>query len=466
MSEIKSSNVSWNNIKVNQFTNIQTGYTYITLPSNGDKLAESSGASWKIIDINTLTRMYNSANLTALTTDEVEALFFRQARLVYNNVRSDVINDQSNYPNTETFQLWMGGMFDNRIPGATQPKDGRTVDDNGRATDFNITNTQVPRISTFQTRTSGTPSVPSLYQGPNLLQLASTGNENTYKKSGGFSSLRYPIGKLSGTDYISFSAYQYKARQQSLTGSSGLLGGGANRRLSGSSLGSVQLPIQPNIADNNGVQWGKDSLNFLQAAGAQISGGLIDNLSDANVGGAFENAINQLKQTGSSLLKDPATEEYLKAYFAGKAVGANVLTRATGQIVNPNLELLFSGPSLRSFNFNFELTPREKEEAQVIKRIIRFFKKNMAVQKSSSDAFLFTPNIFKLQYIYKGGGQHPYLNLFKPCALTTFSVQYTPAGTYNTYTDGSMTQYKFAMTFSEIEPIYADDQQNSGGTGY
>ena len=138
MSEIKSSNVSWNNIKVNQFTNIQTGYTYITLPSNGDKLAESSGASWKIVDINTLTRMYNSANLTALTTDEVEALFFRQARLVYNNVRSDVINDQSNYPNTETFQLWMGGMFDNRIPGATQPKDGRTVDDNGRATDFNF----------------------------------------------------------------------------------------------------------------------------------------------------------------------------------------------------------------------------------------------------------------------------------------------------------------------------------------
>lgn len=466
MSVIKTSNVSWNNIKVDQYTNIQTGYTHITLPGQTGKLAESSSASWTILDINTLTRIYNAANLSALTTEEVETLFFRSARLVYNQVRDDVINDSSNYPSTTSFELWMAGMFDNRIPGATNPVDGRTVNNTGGTTRTNVFNTSVPRVSTFQTRTSGTP-VTGNFQSSNFLQLASTGNENTYKKSGGFASLRYPSGKLSGTDYIQFSAFEYKARQTQLTSSSGLFGGDINRRLSGSPLGGVQLPIQPNIEDNNGVQWGRDSINFLQAAAAQVGGGLINDLSSGEgIQKTIDNALKNITGPAKSLFKDAATEEFLKAYFTGKAVGANVLTRATGQIVNPNLELLFTGPSLRSFNFNFVLTPRDEGEANSIKQIIRFFKKNMAVRKSDSAAFLFTPNVFKLQYIYNGGGQHPYLNLFKPCALTTFKVQYTPEGTYNTYDDGSMTQYRFAMGFNELEPIYADDQEQSGGTGY
>ena len=37
----------------------------------------------------------------------------------------------------------------------------------------------------------------------------------------------------------------------------------------------------------------------------------------------------------------------------------------TGQVINPNLELLFSGPNLRSFTFNFTLTPRDAEEARI-----------------------------------------------------------------------------------------------------
>jgi hypothetical protein len=35
-----------------------------------------------------------------------------------------------------------------------------------------------------------------------------------------------------------------------------------------------------------------------------------------------------------------------------------------------------------------------------------------------------------------------------------------------TYKDGSMTQYQVAMTFSELEPIYQNDHDGVGGTGY
>ena len=34
-----------------------------------------------------------------------------------------------------------------------------------------------------------------------------------------------------------------------------------------------------------------------------------------------------------------------------------ILARQSGQIFNPNLELLFDAPTLRSFTFSFKMTP-------------------------------------------------------------------------------------------------------------
>ena len=94
-------------------------------------------------------------------------------------------------------------------------------------------------------------------------------------------------------------------------------------------------------------------------------------------------------------------------------------------------------------------------------KIIRAFKRNSAVQTATSAFFLKSPRIFKLEYIYKGGkdgGQHPYLNKFKPCALTNFAVNYTPDGSYMVFNDtGSLTAYDIQLSFTEIIPVYADD---------
>ena len=47
------------------------------------------------------------------------------------------------------------------------------------------------------------------------------------------------------------------------------------------------------------------------------------------------------------------------AAIAGEAVGVQgLLSRATGTVLNPNLELLFQGPQLRPFTFQFRLSPR------------------------------------------------------------------------------------------------------------
>jgi hypothetical protein len=159
-------------------------------------------------------------------------------------------------------------------------------------------------------------------------------------------------------------------------------------------------------------------------------------------------------EAAKDLLKTPGLGAYITAYFAGQAVGANIVGRSTGQVLNRNLELLFKGPKLRQFSFNFTFTPRTDTEAATVKEIIRFFKRSMAPQIAPQRLFLYTPDIFQLKYIHNNGEDHPFMNRFKPCALTNFSANYTPGNSYMTYKDGSMTQYQIAMTFSELEPIY------------
>ena len=222
--------------------------------------------------------------------------------------------------------------------------------------------------------------------------------------------------------------------------------------------------MQPQLSESTAVSWGGDSLNAIQAEGAQMATNAINDLGEGNIGEALSGMVNDATGAVNRLLADGGSKAALTAYFAGQAVGANVLGRSTGQVINPNLELLFTGPNLRSFSFNFTLTPRDPEEAGIVRRMIRAMKRNMTPQRSSEALFLKSPRIFELEYIFGDNNQeHPFMNKFKPCACTSFTVNYTPDGSYMTYRDEpSMTSYQISMSFGEIEPIYADEY---GGRG-
>ena len=272
--------------------------------------------------------------------------------------------------------------------------------------------------------------------------------------------LRYPRQSLEayGYDYIEITAYDYvpsgldvgKKLKQGFKGS--------NRRFT-RRYETIQLPMQPQLSESTAVSWGGDSLNAVQAAGARTAQNAIENFAGE---GGFRGAMDALGSglgDLANLAMDDGTKSQVAAYFAGQAVGANVLGRSTGQVINPNLELLFTGPNLRSFSFNFTLTPRDAEEAGIVRRMIRAMKRNMTPQRSSEALFLKSPRIFQLEYIFGDTNrEHPFMNKFKPCACTSFTVNYTPDGSYMTYRgEPSMTAYQISMSFGEIEPIYADE---------
>jgi hypothetical protein len=235
---------------------------------------------------------------------------------------------------------------------------------------------------------------------------------------------------------------------------------------------TIQLPIPANIGDTNQVDWGSgDTINSLAAYGAKSIGGVIQS---GNLGKGTIDALKSAGMTTVDVLTRGGGQGAIVDQFASALVnvfGANTTpeqlrSRATGQVLNPNLELLFSGVNLRSFPFEFDFAPRNSAESNVVKQIIRIFKQSMAPKTGSNTSgaglFISAPNIFLLKY-KTGSRDHPYLNKFKPCALTNMSVNYTGSGSYATYTDKTPVHMKLTLSFTELNPIYNEDYDSNVG---
>ena len=264
--------------------------------------------------------------------------------------------------------------------------------------------------------------------------------------------LVYPIN-LAEThqDVIKFSMLQYKA--------SGV-GGGERTKPESRIIQTTVLPVPNGISDTNTANWGDNSLNALEraAAAAAMTG------IQGGVGAGMEEAGKQIQ----TALGDGGTKTGFAAFMAAMAVGTNasaILSRATGQVINPNLELLFNAPSLRPFSFTFKLAARSKEEGQTILKILRFFKQGMSPIKTESNLFLKAPNTFKIQYL-KGTTDNPNIGRIKECALQSVITSYTPEGQYATFSDGVMVSYSLQLSFTELEPIFNSDYEGLPGIGY
>jgi hypothetical protein len=268
-----------------------------------------------------------------------------------------------------------------------------------------------------------------------------------------FPNCRYPldIGNLT-MDVIKFDMFKYVP--------SGFAGGtqfgfntGKRQNSDRSSIGSVVLPIPGGIADQNKCDWGSSSATALDIAKANFATSAI-----------FEGLSEGVKTGLADIKKIFDNKEDSKSAI-GLAIAAQVSgvdglqQRVTGNVFNPNMELLFKGPALRPFSFKFKLTPRSADESKEVIKIIRFFKQGMAPIRSQSNLFLKSPHTFRIAYLHRGenGELHRGLNMFKEVALQGFGVNYTPNGNYATYSDGIPVGYEISMTFTELEPVFNDD---------
>ncbi len=268
--------------------------------------------------------------------------------------------------------------------------------------------------------------------------------------------LKYPVGMNPNQDCIQFTVMEYQASKLGLD--SNINTGLRTTTRTTTILTTITLPMPRGISDRNSVDWSKSELNSAQSGLAEVAmKSILDGL-----GAGADSAKKNLEAA-------TANPELLKAIVAAKASEDavntnNLLSRAFGVELNPNMELLFNGPQLRDFSFSFRMNPRSPTEAKIVRDIIRTFKQAMSVKRSNSVLLLKSPHTFMIKYI-TSNKEHPYLNRFKECALTNCSVEYTPDGQYMSYDSGdiderSMTAYELSLSFNELEPIFDDDYEN------
>ena len=312
--------------------------------------------------------------------------------------------------------------------------------------------------------------------------------------------LRYPAEALTEqTDYLQIDIERYAEIGNSYIsdtgGSSRYVIGNASQNRAGRSrklsrrplinAGTILLPIPSQLQDTNNVVYGDSKMNGLAAAGVQLAADsmqkLGEQIANAENPDLSKEADNFREQLRKGLGGGKGSEAMLVAgdvvtkKLAAEAVnifGANVtvnqlLARGTGEILNPNMELLFSDVTIRNFRFSFKLTPRNPKEAEQVKLIIRAFKRNMAPQaqggvSGSGNFFLRAPNVFKLRY-RSGAKDHPFLNKFKQCFLTDMQTTYTGDGVYSTYDDGTPVSMQLDLSFKELQPIYDIDYDTKPG---
>ena len=314
-------------------------------------------------------------------------------------------------------------------------------------------------------------------------------------KKGGV--LRYPYQALTkNTDYLQIDIVEYKAvgyesnnlisnpssGNRRLT-SAAAVGGTRPRGLSKSALvnaGSILLPVPNAVQDGNSVDVGSSKLGNVIATAASATKDLMDvkpgdkdymdKMGDVIMkrSGEAGEGVGDF-QKASDLLKKQLAANAL-SNFGGNITLDQMMARQNGEVFNPNMELLFNGPTLRAFKFSWKMMPRNQKESEQCKLIILAFKQNMAPKTKASPGqggswFLKTPNVFELRY-RTGNKDHPFLHKFKQCFLTDIAVNYTGEASHMTYADGTPVSMQMDLTFKELEPIYDVDYENAEGVGY
>ena len=267
---------------------------------------------------------------------------------------------------------------------------------------------------------------------------------------------------------------------------------------------TIQLPMPPSIKDMNAVDFAGGTMSGIAAAAFSpvvkrfLGQGGADGTASDLAAKEGDDLLTSLKNRAKNVFaggKGIAKELFgeLKTALGNKgfkrvsslqaiaqAIGAlgvsidvdQAITRSSGAVRNPNLELLFKGPALRNFSFTIRLTPRDADESKRVRMIIRALKQHSAVKRNpqifsgsndlGSNFLLGTPDVFKLRYI-KARTQKDIkgLNKFKTCALNSISVDYTgEVGRFAAYEEDSQPVTTIiSLSFTELTPIYDVDYE-------
>ena len=306
--------------------------------------------------------------------------------------------------------------------------------------------------------------------------------------------VKYPMDMSNSMDHMFIQCYSYRAPYSAaLDGNVGKRNILATDKKSSFTFGSerttpykrklgagIKLPMPNNMTDGNPRNWGEQSMDAGQMGAIQnVSKNVLTSFFTNDFGG-YGRTATKLSMQGEMLTQESTRGMSMANKIAqlasesgfGDVSSEQVLSRSVGVVVNSNTELLFAGVSLRSFEYQWLMSPRNRLEAANVRMIIRAFKQWSAPKKirkidngelsnvgkaGGPSFFLGTPNIFRLRFVTNGNRNILGVNKFKPCALQNVDINYTPEGQWMAYENGMPISVMMTLRFAELEPIYDTD---------
>lgn len=278
--------------------------------------------------------------------------------------------------------------------------------------------------------------------------------------------LRYPIDFTAepSTQYVKFTFWKYKDNKGQLSGGGTI---GSDNYYNDESLyeqagGFPQYIIVNMPQDINtqfGAQWGGKQFGFLSKKIAKAGG----ELASGDIGGtfkAFGEIVEGTIKDGSEAAKAAASAAIVAGINKIPGVGGNLTMNdlvqgSTSKILNPNVELMYEGPTLRTLALNMKLFAREEGETNTILEIGKSFRK-AAVPSGQSNRFIRVPPLIQVEFM-QGGSKNENLPQYRRFAITAVQVNFTPDGQYVAYVDGKLPAIEIALELQETKIIFAED---------
>ena len=145
-------------------------------------------------------------------------------------------------------------------------------------------------------------------------------------------------------------------------------------------------------------------------------------------------AAEQLEKDGGSSTTKAAGAAILTkvgqvgAQAVGGKTGGLGFTAVTGKVSNPMLELVYTAPQFREFNFEFTFYPRDEREALEAQRIIERLKFHQAPELADLSLYLIPPSEFDIKFYYAGAENPNIPPIAESCVLQSMQVNYAPNG--------------------------------------
>ena len=238
-------------------------------------------------------------------------------------------------------------------------------------------------------------------------------------------------------------------------------------------LSTIMLPIPQDLGNDLQQQWQGKAFTGLGRAAVGAFGGAQFNMITQKAGD-FTGNIKALQDSLTAMATNLLPG-------VGGNMDVNDISGATrGVVLNPNAELLYDSPELREIGMSFKMVPKNQAEAKTIRAIVKTFRraalpqwggsedveigskedveqgKALITDETQRDNFIRVPRLCKFTFMH-GSKPHEWLTQFKPCAISNVSVNYTPDGTFATYSDGSPVATEIRLSFQETKVIFEDE---------